>query len=178
MTQSRVEAVLQTGVTETPYFRAGKGSPVLLLFAEALEDSLGAELFERISERFRVLAPVPPAGVGARRTSEIGSVAIPVSKWLRDLIDGLGLVRPSVVVDEALAGALLGFFLMDRERVGRVVVVFRDHADPASPTCPLESGLAHSDQRLLVVAVDAAVGASIGAADSALRILPFLERDE
>lgn len=178
MTRSHVEALLQTGETETAYRRAGSGSPVILLFVRATEDPLGAELFQCLAERFRVIAPAMPVGVGRAPASGGGRAAVAVSQWLRDVIEGLGLVRPRVVVDESFAGMLLGFFLMERERVGGVVVVHRDHADPASTACPLEDRLEHASQRLLVVSVDAAVDARAGGRRASAQILPFLERDE
>lgn len=185
MTRSPVEATLQTGATETRYHRAGAGVPVLLLFARAMTDPLGAHLFARLAARFRVIVPVLPAGVGpgepvggdssAPAAGDRG-VPVPVSKWLRDLIDGLGLVQPSVVVDEAHAAALLRFLLVEPDRVGGVVLVCRDHADPARPAAAIEDRLAGSTHALLVVAVDVAADVAVSAAAAAARMTPFLEQ--
>lgn len=169
MRTAPVLAVLQTAATETTYHRAGVGPPVLLLYAQALVDPLGAALFAALATRWRVIAPELPAGVGGAG----GGLA--VTAWLRDLIDGLGLERPSVVADEWFAGPLLGFVLMDRERVGGVAAVCRDHVDPHHPGA-LEDQLARSAHRLMVVVVDAAEDPVAGAADAAAQLAPFLER--
>ena len=113
-----------------------------------------------------MIAPVIPAGVGA-------GAPVPIATWLRDLIDGLGLVRPSVVADEALAGALLGFSLIDPGRIDGVVAVCRDHADPASSV-----GMLHAAHGLLVVSVDAASDAATCADEALAEILPFLDKAE
>lgn len=123
-----IEAVVQAGATETHYRRAGCGSTVLLLFPGGAADPLAALLFDRLARRFRVIAPLPPAGVVAG-SAEGEQTA--VSTWLRDLIDGLGLVRPGVVAGETLAAAVLAFSRTDPDRAGAIVTVSGDHADAA-----------------------------------------------
>lgn len=168
MRTAPVVAVLQTGATETSYHRAGVGPPVLLLYAAALADPLGAALFAALATEFRVIAPVLPPGVGVA-----GGVA--VSRWLRDLIDGLGLERPGVIADAWFAGPLLGFVLMDRARVGGVAAVCRDHVDPHHDGA-VEDELARSAHRLMVVLVDAARAPAAAAAEAAAQLVPFLRR--
>ncbi|HVK83270.1 MAG TPA: hypothetical protein VM513_04135 [Kofleriaceae bacterium] len=140
---SSAEAVLQTGEIETRYVRAGTGAPMLLLFHTALTDPLAAALFAQLAARYRVVAPHVPAGVG--------SPGMPLATWLRALVDGLGLVRPTAIADESLAGTLLGFSLVDPGRIAGVVAVCRDDADPATSV-----GMLHAAHGLLVVAVDSA----------------------
>ncbi|AKF09324.1 alpha/beta fold hydrolase [Sandaracinus amylolyticus] len=112
--------VLQTGTTETRYQRAGRGSPVLLLFTDATADALGARLFERLAAGFRVIAPTLPPGV------EIAS-------WLRDLIEGLGLIRPAIVADEPFVVASLALSTQEPDRVGAIVVLARAAHDGEDP---------------------------------------------
>lgn len=162
MTSSAHEAVLQTSTTETHYLRAGTGESVLLLFPGGPEDALGAALFSRLATRYRVLAPTVPAGVGG--------TGMPLSKWLRDLIDGLGLVRPTMIAEESMAGALLGFSLVDPGRIGGLVAICRDDVDPTSSV-----GLLHAARGLLVVAVDAATDAESSAETAMAEIVPFVE---
>lgn len=152
-----VEAVLQTGAIETRYARAGVGLPILILFPHALTDPLGAQLFAHLAERYRVVAPTIATGV-------------PLSKWLRELIDGLGLVRPTVIVDEALAGALLGFSLVDPGRIAGVVAICRDDADPTSSVGMLLAG-----HGLLVVAVDTSIEVAQSAMMAAAEIVRFMD---
>jgi len=105
-------ALFQAGPTVTAYRRAGSGAPVLLLFPGGGADPLGADVFARLAERFRVVAPDVPDG-------------IPFAAWLRDLIEGLGLERPGIVADGCFAGAARELAREDPERVGRVVAVPR-----------------------------------------------------
>jgi pimeloyl-ACP methyl ester carboxylesterase len=114
MTTPIHEAVLVTGAIETHYRRAGNGRPLLLLLPCNSADSAGKQLFEGLATRCRVIAPVQPPGV-------------PFSDWLRDLIDGLGLDRPYLIVDTSIAEVARGFAQVEDERVGGVVAV-----DPAA----------------------------------------------
>jgi pimeloyl-ACP methyl ester carboxylesterase len=157
MTTPCHQAVLVTGATETHYSRTGTGTPLLLLFPCKPADSLGKQLLEGLATRCRVIAPVRPAG-------------LPLSSWLRDLIDGLGLDRPYIVVDGSMAGGALGFALVEQERVGGVVAVCRDHPDPLRPAA-IEDRLVQCGQRLLVVALDPAADA----VTAAERILAFID---
>lgn len=119
-----VQAVLQTGAIETAYHRAGAGAPVILLFADALDDPVAARLFATLSEHFRVIAPLIPAGVA-------------FAPWLRDLIDGLGLDRPGLISEESLASSSLQFTLGDPDRVAGFVAV-RRHGERAAATVSVD----------------------------------------
>lgn len=162
MASPTVEAVLQTGTIETRYLRAGAGAPMLLLFQGALTDALGAALFTQLATRYRVVAPRVPVGVGG--------AGMPFVKWLRELVDGLGLVQPTAIADESLAGALLGFSLVDPGRVRSVVAVCRDDADPATSV-----GMLHAAHGLLVVAVDTAVEPAKSAELATAEIVRFVD---
>lgn len=105
-------ALFQAGPTVTPYRRAGAGEAIVLLFPGGDAGALGAEVFARLAERFRVIAPDVPEG-------------IPVAAWLRDLIEGLGLERPGIVADACFADAVRQLAREDPDRVGRVVAVPR-----------------------------------------------------
>lgn len=89
-----VHAAVLAGGTETPYRRAGTGRPVLLLVSGSAPDA-SEELFRALSQSFRVIMPELPD------TGDPGELA----QWLRDVIDGLGLVSPVIVVDPQSAGA-------------------------------------------------------------------------
>lgn len=100
MAAQTVEALVQIGAVETRYQRAGQGSPLILLRAEYA----GADpLFERLATAFKVIAP------------ELSSCrdASCFEDWLRELVDGLGLDQPRVVVAadsvQALRDLLEGF---------------------------------------------------------------------
>lgn len=146
-----IEAVVQTTDTETVYRRAGKGAPVLLLVAGSGSGVLERTLLHTLSEHFRVFAPrFPPRANGA--VPSAGETAtVDVSAWLRDLIDGLGLERPSIVADESLGIAALSFALLDPERVDRLVMVCRDAAQPGHPQDALDDTLGRCGRPLLVL---------------------------
>jgi hypothetical protein len=150
----QVRALVQTGATETHYRRGGEGAVLLLLLAGGIEDSFGREVFARLAQRFRVIAPEVPTGVRGGAAGAGAAEPVSLSKWLRDLIDGLGLARPSLVVDEGVGVAALGFTLLDRDRVGALVTLHLDHADPAAPAGLAEGPLPHADRPLLVVRLD------------------------
>lgn len=117
MSRPPVEAVLQAGDTETLYRRAGDGPPVLVLCSGALAEPVGGHLFERLALHARVIAAAVPPGVPA---------ADVLAEWLGDLTEGLGLVRPTLVLDEALATDLLDGDAPDA--IAGVVVVGGDDA--------------------------------------------------
>jgi pimeloyl-ACP methyl ester carboxylesterase len=157
MTTPFHEAVLVSGATETHYRRAGAGTPLLLLFPSNTANSLDKQLFVGLAKRCRVIAPLRPPGV-------------PFSSWLRDLIDGLGLDCPYLVVDESIIGVALGFALLEQERVRGVVAVCQDQPDPMRPA-GVEDRLEQCAHRLLVVALDPAADASTATG----QILAFID---
>lgn len=102
-----IEAIVQTGETETAYRRAGRGRPVLLLMGASSPE--GDEVFRRLAGTALVIEPraVPAPDLWP--------------DWLRGVVDGLGLDRPDLVVSPALSAAAEAFALLDPERVGRVL---------------------------------------------------------
>ena len=53
-----IEAVVHAGAAETRYRRAGSGAAVLLLFPGGASDPPAARVFDRLAQRFRVIAPL------------------------------------------------------------------------------------------------------------------------
>ena len=81
------------GGIETPYRRAGCGPTVLLLVSGDAADT--EDLVRDLSEGFRVIAPQVPTVAGAGLDALV--------RWFRDLVEGLGLERPAIVVEASLA---------------------------------------------------------------------------
>jgi hypothetical protein len=151
MSRPPVDAVLQAGDTETLYRRAGDGPPVLLLCSGALADPLGSRLFERLAMRARVIAPVMPRG-------DASDVMV---TWLDEVTEGLGLVRPTVVLDAALAPVLLDGDVVAAERFARVIVAVDGAGD--------ERAARLATRGAIVVPVTGADASAVAAA-----MLPFL----
>lgn len=164
-----INAVVLTGPTETHYRRAGSGPSVLLLSGTGGEIS-GGQLFRELSDQFRVIAPRMPAAAGEP------SIPLALSSWLRDLIDGLGLVRPDLVAEEAFGISALRFAMLDADRVGRLVILSRDHADPDAPSDGLSDVLEKSRHPLLLLRVDAGAEGALLSPEQLVETIRFLSR--
>lgn len=120
-----VEALVRADGSDIAYLRAGCGPPLVVLCVppEAAPRGAGGGGSDRdrdaahaiaahLAPRFRVIVPLaaPPRGAAGGR-------------WLRGLIDGLGLERPTLVAGASLAPLLLRVIDRDPDRVGAVVVV-------------------------------------------------------
>jgi len=106
-------AVVRAGTTVTSYERTGAGYPVLLLvgpdadigtpFWQAIRRAIGAQ--------FRLVVPDPsPSG------KDLG-------EWLGSFLDGLGVSGASLVADDQVGVAVIGFALLAPDRVSRLVLV-------------------------------------------------------
>lgn len=109
-----IEAVVQVGADETRYLRCGRGERVILVLAADDEERL--RLLRRFADGCCVIAPVLHRPL--RRAADQEAA---VEAWLRDVIDGLGLERPAVLL--APDHAWLADRLADgwRERVAAVL---------------------------------------------------------
>jgi hypothetical protein len=144
---SVAEALVQVGATETRYYRAGRGTPVLVL-SRAPSAGSRAPLFAELSRHHCAIAPELP------RTPGDGAVGAPsgdVAAWLRDVIDGLGLERPGLVVDEELALDALELALGDPERVRDLVVLRGGSAGGERQPTRVEAAVEPSKRRILLL---------------------------
>lgn len=108
-----VHAVVQVGDAVTGYVRMGRGRTVVLVRDGGGRAPPSDPLVERLSELFRVIAPVGPDPDAADACG-----------WLRGIIEGLGLDRPDLVV--VGGGPWVDRFLaLHRVHVGRAIVVPR-----------------------------------------------------
>jgi pimeloyl-ACP methyl ester carboxylesterase len=119
-----IRAVVHAGGLETSYLRMGHGPTVLVLGVppEARVTSADTRValadLSALAESFRVIIPLVPPPEG-RRDAE---------RWLRDLIDGLGLDRPVLLAPAELAPLLLRMARRDPDRIGPTLVVPLDAA--------------------------------------------------
>lgn len=81
MSVDLIEAVVQAGSVETSYVRAGQGAPVVLLTCRTTAALIEDPLFQGLAACFRVIVPALPAD------------DVNAGNWLRDVIDGLGLLE-------------------------------------------------------------------------------------
>lgn len=166
-------AAVDVGAVTTYYRRAGSGAPVLLLSS----GGAGAALFESLSSRFRVFAPEPVVESGAEARAPAGGTAAPsFSRWLGDFLDGLGVMRASVVAEERFGIPALSFAISDPERVEGLVLLFRDARDPGLGGDALLDGLWQSGQPLLVLKMgsEAELADTAAAAELTERVVSFL----
>jgi hypothetical protein len=116
-----VEAEIQVGEETVRYRRAGTGAPVLLLHANppgSGERMAGTEwdAFVTLARGHRVFQPL----TGVPITPDAAE------KWLRGVVEGLGLETPAVVADPDLAPALARLVRENGGFVGRVIFPVRD----------------------------------------------------
>ena len=107
------------------YSVAGEGLPVVLLHGWALGQHTYREVIERIADQgCQVIAPAMP-GFGG--TAELPGEAFSLrgyAKWVADLLDGLGIEEPAVVVGHSFGGGVAVRFAHDhRARVRSLVLV-------------------------------------------------------
>lgn len=128
MMRDTVEAVVRAGGVDTTYVRAGQGRPVLLMVHGTPATIARGALFRRLAEDFRVLAPAPiPEAVTGRGSGG----AVPVRIWLRGLLEGLGLHRPSLVADVAFSALLEPFLESEGGGLARMVFIVPGAGDGA-----------------------------------------------
>ena len=156
-----IEAVVQTGAFETPYRRAGRGGPVLLLVGGGAP--AGQRLFDDLARRFRTIAPLLPpwlAGDGGPGES--------FDEWLRGLIDGLGLQRPALVAEADHGPVLLRFAGLDPDRVERIALVLYGPSEGPAEQALREAAAAALHPVLVVRIPDAEEPETCAAAIAAL----------
>jgi pimeloyl-ACP methyl ester carboxylesterase len=137
----RVEAVVQTGPTETRYVRAGKGAPVLLLLDGGAVAAVASQLLETLVSEFRLLLPALDVHGGDFADAGQGSF----SMWLRNFMDGLGIDRFAVIATTACADALAAFATTDPDRVrGVVILATGNHVVADPPASRWHLRLVHS----------------------------------
>jgi pimeloyl-ACP methyl ester carboxylesterase len=154
----QIQAVVQVGPVEVAYRRAGAGAPVVLLHDGEHGAALAAALFDVLATRFRVIAPDAPPAAAA---------GVTLARWLRGLIDGLGLERPSIVAAEEVGVAVLAFAMDDPDRVDRLAILRCAGVDLTRELDPVVDVLFGSGHPLMVLPVDAAWGGTVPAAAAA-----------
>lgn len=97
-------ATLMVGAVETEYLRCGAGEPVLVL-DPALAAAVRAGRVPARWQANRLFVPERTTidALAMRVTDEArGAVRAPFERWLRGMIDGLGLSATTVVVSRSL----------------------------------------------------------------------------
>jgi hypothetical protein len=106
-----VEAEIRLGGVAVRYLRAGSGSPVVLLLGDSAPGEGPGEPFTSLAREHRVFRPVGRIP-GGRDEAE---------RWLRGLVEGLGLREPDVVAEARFAPLLSRLVRRNGGFVGRVV---------------------------------------------------------
>ena len=111
-------AVVHAGPVATEYLRAGSGPAVLYLRNAGAPDAEGDAMFEALASGFRVYAPQPaPPDSG-------------FTQWIGGFLDGLGILRASLVVDESFGTEALDFASANPTQVDRLLVLTRESSIP------------------------------------------------
>jgi hypothetical protein len=80
-----IEAVVHAGEMVTPYLRAGRGAPLVLITQRDRAALESDALVNALAAKFCVIVPQRPATAG--------------ESWLQHMIEGLGLEQPRVLVE-------------------------------------------------------------------------------
>jgi hypothetical protein len=169
-TVPNIRAVVHTGATETAYRRAGSGPPVLLLLGDGPDSPRAIALIEALAGSCRVIAPESPEpaySAHARRRS--GGHAV----WLRDLMDGLGLVRPCIIADDRFALSALAFTLADPHRAGRLLIATGSQVLDASAGLALEEVVGAGATPILILQLEEDEEL-IGGSSAVLQMMTFV----
>src|SRR5690242_18837207 len=102
------------GEMESHYYRAGNGTPVLVLSNDI---ELLSSLFEHLPRRFCLLAPTLSVQARNRQASPDAAA------WLGNFLDTLGVSRVAIITDAPELIAVLRIADVHRDRVTRVVVL-------------------------------------------------------
>ena len=94
----------------THYQRAGRGTSVILLSGDGTTSNA---LLAGLPRHFRLIAPNVPASLAVTASG--------FQTWLRGFLDALGVTRAAIVVGPCFAAQVLGFALMEPERIGQLV---------------------------------------------------------
>jgi hypothetical protein len=111
--QDIVHASVVAGGTHdesTHYQRAGRGASVILLSGDG---TTANALLAGLPRHFRLIAPNVPASLAVTGGD--------FQTWLRGFLDALGVTRAAIVAGPCFAAQVLGFSLMEPERVGQIV---------------------------------------------------------
>jgi hypothetical protein len=100
-----VRAIVQAGDTETAYWRAGSGAPVIVLGAHDMRDETFSAQLIRLATHCRVI--VPEVELPGTRLQRTGDDAPAFVEWVCSLAEGLGLVGAHVVATEAYGKELI-----------------------------------------------------------------------
>lgn len=111
-----VHAEVRVGDSVTKYLRAGTGRPVLLLGRFDAPYAAWPGLTAELAANFRLVAPQLPAGRDD------------FAAWVRAFLDGLGLLRVSIVATDEVGVAAIAFALLENERVDRLVLLSTDRS--------------------------------------------------
>lgn len=166
-----ITAVVHTDGTETRYQRAGSGPPVLLLVCGGAAAVARSQLIRELAGSCRVIAPELPDCSG--HTPAQAGNGDPAT-WLRNVIDGLGLMRPSILADDGLALACIAFAMADPHRVGRIVIASRAPLLGAAGGGALEDVLGSSGHPFLLLQLESGKDGPVVSPSTVVQIVTFV----
>ena len=165
-----IAAAIVTDTGEIRYRRAGRGRPVVLLTSGRTRGLTSALVLQALAGRFRVVAPKYRAVPADVRPDSSAAVCV----WLGDVVDGLGLERPSVVADEEFGLAALQFAMLDPARVDRLVVISGDRMPALAGRAVPDGAGVDSSLPLLLISLEATAWVPARPPDAISAMLRFL----
>jgi hypothetical protein len=127
-------AIVTAGAFETHYLRAGRGDAVVYLTTAPDDEPARAAIFRALASRFRVYAPTS-ASLAAILAAG-GGDAPGLESWLSGFLEGLGILRASLVVDGPLGEMARAFAPLAPPAVERIVVVAAEDGAAAARGTP------------------------------------------
>jgi len=141
LTPQPIRALVCDGTAETPYTRAGCGSTLVLVAADA---EVRQSLVAALSRRFCVIAPDTPV------PSDPAVAGTTFSGWLSGFLDALGADRVTLVADGRFGAAVIAFAGIDPDRVESVVIVFRGAAEASEHRTAIAARIRRANDLLLL----------------------------
>lgn len=134
-----VHAEVRVGDSVTKYLRAGTGRPVLLLGSFEPPFQAWPGLTAELAGNFRLIAPQLPANRDQ------------FAAWVRAFLDGLGLLKVSIVATDDVGVAAIGFALLENERVDRLALLSNDRSNEGAFFGGIDDPLRESPMPFVVI---------------------------
>lgn len=105
---------------ETEYLRAGRGAPIVYIGSSAPTDDERTAVLVRLASHFRVIVPLATSVPATVVPDEYRDTSF--ARWLRGVLDGLGILAAGFVVEDHAAREMVAFAWEHPDLVRRIVL--------------------------------------------------------